>query len=182
MIPQIFEVVDGELKINEEVLTVPELKAVVDYYKDPIPALKFLYHRFKIGGVYNNLLEEEKDDRIISEFPGEYTLEDDVMIDAMRLIEESYFTPILRYYLDNKLLMEKMGEFARNATIEAGKDGNFTQLSAQLRSVGKTINEFKMLEKTVLEELEEKKKRDSKSRGNRKLSYDQMKMVNKRKR
>lgn len=179
MIPNIFDVADGELKISVEALTVPELKAIVDYYKDPIPAMLFLYHRFNIGGAYTNITEDEKEDRLLEEYPGEYTVEDDVMIDAIRKIEELYMTPVLRYYLDCKILMERIGEFARDATIEAGKDGNFNQLSAQLRSVGKTINEFKILEKTVREELKERK-RVGATIGNKKLGYDQQRMISKR--
>lgn len=170
MIIKIFDIVGGQVVINHNCLSIPELKAISEAYPDPIPAFNFLHFRYDIESPYANIPEEEKDDVLLNDFPGEYTLEDDVMIAAMQKLEELYVTPTYRYYLDNKILMEKLGTFARTSPVTSGRDGNVGALQSQLKSVGKTILEFKQLEKVVLQELEETKGR---VRGGKKLAYDQ---------
>jgi hypothetical protein len=64
--------------------------------------------------------------------------------------------------------MERLGKIMRHEEIITGKDGNASFLAMQLRTVGKTIKEFKDLEGTILKELSE-----SKVRGGKKKAYDQ---------
>jgi hypothetical protein len=170
MIVKIFDIVGGQVVINHNCLSIPELKAIHDSYEDPIPAFNFLHYKYDIESPYANIPEEDKDEILLNDFLGEYTLEDEVMIAAMNKLEELYVTPTYRYYLDNKNLLEKLSKFARTASVTTGRDGNITALQSQVKSVGKTILEFKQLEKVVLAELEETKGR---ARGGKKLAYDQ---------
>jgi hypothetical protein len=112
----------------------------------------------------------EKEETLLIDFPGDYTLEDPVMIAAIAKLEELYITPTYRYYLDNKILMEKLGKFARTATVSTGRDGNIGALQSQVKSVGKTMTEFKQLEKFAMDEINEQKNR---ARGGKRLAYDQ---------
>lgn len=170
MIIKMFDIVGGQVVINHNCLSIPELKAIHDFYEDPIPAFNFLHYRYDIESPYANIPESEKDDVLITDFAGDYTLEDEVMIAAINKLEELYVTPTYRYYLDNKNLLEKLSHFARTAPVTTGRDGNIGALQSQVKSVGKTILEFKQLEKVVLQELEETKGR---VRGGKKLAYDQ---------
>lgn len=170
MIPEIFDIENGQVVINHNCLSIPELKAVNEKYKNPIPAFNFLHFLNSPKGPYCNVPEEDKEEVLLGDFPGEYTLEDDEMIKAINRLSSFLDTPTYRYYLDNKFLLEKLGKFARNATITSGRDGNLTALNAQIKSVGKTIMEFKILEKTVLQELEEGR---SRTRGDKRKAYDQ---------
>jgi len=142
----------------------------VDAYEDPIPAFNFLHFKFDPKSPYANMEETEKDDIIIGDFPGDYTLEDPEMIAAIAKLETMMVTPTYRYYLDNKILLEKLGKFSRDTVITAGRDGNLSALAMQVKGVGKTIQEFKQLEKIVLQELAEGAGR---TRGDKKLAYDQ---------
>jgi len=170
MIPDIFDIDNGKVVINVNCLLLPELKAVHDAYEDPIPALCFLHYKYAPKGPYCNTPEEDLEDVLLMDFPGEYTLEDPEIRNAINKLDALYITPTYRYYLDNKILLEKLGSFARSATITTGRDGNLSALGMQIKSVGKTIQEFKSLEKTVLEELNELAGRN---RGGKKLAYDQ---------
>jgi hypothetical protein len=170
MIPEILEIENGQVVININCLTIPELKMLHDKYTDPIPAFTFLYHKYSPKGPYSNAPEEEKDEILIHDFPGEYTLEDPEMIAAIQKMDSFHVTATYQYYLDHKLLLEKLGRFARTAPITTGRDGSINALAMQVRNVGKTISEFKVLEKTVLQELAEM---GGRTRGNRKLAYDQ---------
>lgn len=165
----IFEIVNGKIIVNQHCLMIPELKAVIDFYEDPLPALAYLYYRYDPASTYLNTPEDEREEIIMIDFPGEYTTEDEVLIEASSKLEKLYMTPTKRYYLDNKILLEKLGAFGRDNEISTGRDGNYASMLSQIKSVGKTIEEFKLLEKIVEQEAEEL---SSKVRGGKKLAYD----------
>jgi len=169
MYKEIFDIDNGEIVINEHILNIPVLRAVKDYYKDPLPAFRFLRYRYDPKSPFCDEPEEEKDEIVLRNFPGEYTLEDVVIIDAIQWLEERYVTPTYRYFLDNKRLMEKIGAAGRNEEITFGRDGNFAAMQRQLGTVGKTITEFKQLEKIVEMEIEEMSK--SKNRGTQETGF-----------
>jgi hypothetical protein len=54
--------------------------------------------------------------------------------------------------------------------ITSGRDGNLAAFNTQIKSVGKTITEFKIMEKEIMKEMDEAK---IKVRGDRKKAYDQ---------
>lgn len=170
MLFEFFDIQNGKVVLNHNTLSIPEFKAIVDTYDDPIPAFNFLHYKYHPKSAYHNIPEDEKEDVLLHDFPGEYTLEDPEMIAAMEKIESLSITPTYRYYLDNKLLMEKLGKFGRTASITTGRDGNLSALIAQLKGTGKTITEFKQLEKVVKDEINEM---GGKNRGNKKSAYDQ---------
>jgi len=170
MIPEIFDIFQGKVVVNENVLLIPELKAVHDKYKDPIPALSFLHYRYAPKGPYCNTPEADKEDILILDFPGEYTLEDKEMIAAMAKMASFMISPTYRYYLDSKIILEKLGAFGRTTPITSGRDGNASVLNSQIARVGKTIAEFKQLEKIAQQEIDEHK---SRVRGEKRKAYDQ---------
>jgi len=172
MLPKFFDVEKGKLVITHNCLAIPELKAIYDKYEDPIPPFNFLHYMYDADprSPYANLPDTDKEAIILRDFLGDYTLEDEEMINAMKKLELLSVTTTYRYYLDNKILLEKLGRFARTEAVTSGRDGNFSALQSQIKSVGKTILEFKQLEKVVMQELEEAKGR---TRGDKKLAYDQ---------
>lgn len=169
-IRDLFDIENDEIIINEHILNIPKLRAVKDAYKNSMPAFKFLRYRYDLKGPYADLPEDEKEDSILKDFPGEYTLEDDCMLSAIEWLD-SLITPIQRYYLDCKILMEKMGKFGRTEGITSGRDGNASVLQQQLKGAGKVILEFKQLEKVVEQELEELGK--ARTRGSQSRGYDE---------
>lgn len=166
---KIFDISNGKVVINEECLTIPELKAVVEKYENPIPALCYLYYMFDPSSSYSNNTFDEKEEAILKDYPGEYTTEDEVIIKASEKLQKLYITPTMRFYLDNKILLERVGKFARNSEISSGRDGNINSFQMQLKSLGKTIEEFKKLELIVQQELDEM---NTRVRGGKKRAYD----------
>jgi len=170
MIPHFFDIANEKVILNHNCLSIPELKAVVDRYTDPLPAFNFIHYMINPQSPYANLPDEIREETLLKDFSGEYTLEDEEMIAALEKIKSLYITPSYQYYLDNKQLLEKLGKFARETPITSGRDGNLSALGMQIKSVGKTIQEFKQLEKVVMQELSEG---TSRTRGNKKVAYDQ---------
>ena len=170
MIPDIFDIDNNHIVINPNCLLIPELKAVVDKYKNPIPALSFLHFRYYPKGPYVNVPEEDKDEIILADFPGEYTLEDEEMIAAINKVDFLCTSPTYRYYLDTKCLMEKLGKYGKDSVITSGRDGNQTAMKSQLKDAGKIFSDFKELEKLAAEEIDQFK---SRIRGGKRVAYDQ---------
>jgi hypothetical protein len=158
----VFLIENGEVIINEHILNIGVLRAVKEFYKDPLPAFKFLRYKYDPESPFFSVPEEEKDQVLMDEFPGEYTLEDEVMNAAVEWIE-SRITPKQRYLLDCKRLLERIGQYGRVTEIDSGRDGNISAFLTQVRTMGKTVAEFAQVEKIVEMELEEIK---SRNRGN----------------
>jgi hypothetical protein len=78
-----FDIVQGNVVINHNCLSIPELKAIHDEYEDPIPAFNYLHFLFDIDSPYINMPDMEKEETLLIDFPGDYTLEDPVMIAAI---------------------------------------------------------------------------------------------------
>ena len=170
MIPDIFDIENGHLVINTNCLLLPELKAIHDKYKDPIPAFSFLHYLYYPKGPYCNVPEEDKEEILLQDFPGEYSLEDPEMINAMNKFDLLCISPSYRYYLDTKCLMEKLAKYGRDNPITTGRDGNQSAMNMQVKNAGKTFIDFIAFEKLVQEEIDEYK---SRVRGNKNLGYDQ---------
>ena len=166
---KIFDISDGILIVNDECHLIPELKAVLEYYLDPIPALSYLHFMYDPASAYNNRPSDEKEEDILEDYPGEYTTEDEVIINAARKLKKLYTTPTLQFYLDTKVLLEKLGKYGRENEVTSGKDGNYSAMQSQIKSVGKTIEEFKKLEDTVQREIEEM---NMSVRGNKRTAFD----------
>lgn len=168
MVPKIFDIENEKLIINEHILSIPELRAVKEAYDPPEPALLFLRHLCDPYGPYNQIEENIKEEVLMNDFPGDYSPEDEVMINARKKLESLYVTPTYLYYIRNKKLLETLGKFAEVAEVTLGRDGNYGQLQAQINNVGKSMASFKMLEKIAEEELEK-----TKVRGGGFVSYDE---------
>lgn len=174
MIPKIFEIdsATDSIIINDNILSIPELRQVYDFYaEDPdtrFNAFQFLRHYCDPYGAYNQLSEADKEETLFADFPGEYSLEDDCMIGAIKKLKSLYMSPKYQYYLDNKELLYRLGTYARTATISDGKNGNLADLINQISKAGKLIVEFDILEKQAEKELQKMK-----IRGNRHIAYDE---------
>lgn len=153
MLPQIFDIENGQLIINENILAIPELKAVYEEYTDPKPALLFLRHLCDPYGPYNQIEENIKEEALYNDFPGDYSLEDDVMINARKKLESFYTSPTYKYFLNCKKLLEKLGEFGANTEVASGRDGTYAGMQAQAKNMGDVLIQFKKAEKQAEEEL-----------------------------
>lgn len=148
--------------------SIPELKAVIEEYKDSTNALLFIYHMTSPFSSYINVPEEDKEEILLEDFPGDYGVEDEEIGNAINKLKKLYLTPTRRFFLNSKTTLERMGEYMSTAEITTGRDGNASVIASHLRNVGKTIKEFKELEKIYEEETQ------SGVRGGYSISYDEI--------
>jgi len=152
---KIFEIDAGGIKPHENCYIVPELKAVIDEYEDPIPALSFLYGMKDPSSPYINVPEEEKEEAIWNDYPGDYTSEDDVIINALAKLDKLYETPVIRFFKNCKISLDKLGTYLATTAITDGRDGNLAAYSVAQTRMGKTMEDFQKIEKQVEKETEQ---------------------------
>ena len=162
---KIFDIKDRKVVINPEILLIPELKAVVERYEDPIQPLGFLYFLLSPESPYAHIPEEEKESFLKKEYYGQYSTQDKEMIDARSKLEELWFSPTIRYFKKVKKGLEKLGDYLENTEITEGRDGNLAQFRQAIKDAGSLIHQFKQLEKAVEEET-------LRMKGNAKRAYD----------
>lgn len=150
---RILDIVDGKVRINENCLLIPQLKAVVDAYIDHIPALTYVAYMTAPDSPYANLPEDEKQQLISEDTPGEFGLEDDVIIAALNKMIKLNNTPTMRFYVAVKKSMDNMSTYLETAVITGGKDGNLEAIHRIQSNAGKTIEAFKKLERIKDEEI-----------------------------
>lgn len=164
---EILELENDKVVPNMACYTIPELKAVIKEYADPIPALCYLYYKTTPNAAYSHLSEEEKELVLIQDYAGGYSLEDDVMIKAEEKLNLLMLTPTRKYYINAKRGLDKMGEYLATSEITSGLHGNIGAYNTALSKVGQTMEQFKKLEKIYEEETK------SNVRGNVRVAYDQ---------
>lgn len=157
---KIFEVEEGKLKINENCLLIPELKAVHDLYEDdPIPALTYIYFTTSPESPYHNLSQDEKQQILLGDIDGEFDPEEELIELAIEKCRKLYETPIQEYYEGQKNAMHVVGKFLKKLTessITSGRDGNLDQIRNMQKEAGKTMESFMKLEKLWKEQVQQK--------------------------
>ena len=160
---------NGVVIPSVECYTEPYLKAVLDYYKDPIPALTYLYYRTYPYSKYNNIPKNKRDDAILEMYPGDYSLEDDVLIEARDQLLEAYKTPITDFYESQKHVFKELAAFnftINAASLDAGERGDLKTIQKGLLDASKMARAFQDLEN------EYKKQLQSRIRGGLDEAYD----------
>jgi hypothetical protein len=164
---EILNVENGKVVPGLSCYTIPELKEVLESYDDPIQALTYLYYMTYPKSAYANLKEDEREDVILEDYPGDYSPEDSIILSAIDKLNELYLTATRRFFKNSKKGLETLGDYMATTDITDGKEGNFSAFSMTLTRVGKTIKEFKELEKIYEEET------GSSLRGGGDASYDE---------
>lgn len=157
---KIFDIVDGKVVINENVLLIPQLKALVDKYEDPIAALSYCHFLTHPESPYHNLEDEKKKDILSTDMGGDFGLDDEEIELAILKLEELYETPIKGYYEGQKNAMYVMGKVLKNLTEASitmgGKDSNMEGIFRMQKEAGKVMESFLKLEKLWKEETQVK--------------------------
>ena len=164
----IFDIENGKVIINVNCLLIPELKAVHEAYENPITAFCFLYYMTDPKSPYNNLSEDQREERIYSDYPGDYTLDDEAIENARIKLKELVMTPTMNLLQSAKIGLEKLSAYLKVSEITSGRDGNMTAYISSLKSISQINKEFKQLEKQAEEEVQVQ------GRGGIEWGYDQL--------
>ena len=166
MLIKIFDVENGQVRINENCLLIPELKKITQTYVDPIPPLCFVHFMTDPLGPYGNLPEDKKEEIVYKDYKGNYTLDDEPIFKAIDKLKILYETENMRLLKKAKLGLDTLGSFLATSKITDGKEGNLNAYTMALSRIGKISQEFADLEKTVKNEIQ--------ARGNTNIGYDEL--------
>jgi hypothetical protein len=152
---EVFDVEDGIVRVNANCLLIPELKKVIEYYQDPIPALAYVYYMTAPDSPYANMPEHEKQEMISDDMGGTFKLEDEVLLMAIDKMNRLFETPTARYYNAIKRSLDMTSEELNKVTTLSfdRNTGNAEMLDRMQLNAGKKIEAFKKLEKIRDEEI-----------------------------
>lgn len=163
----LFDIENEKVVISPNVLLIPEFKTIVDKYEDYIPALSYIYFMSSPHSPYSDVPERDKQQIVSEDVGGDFGLEDDEIEEAIKKAEFLYTTPTRRFFINAKKGLETLGDYLGSTQISEGKDGNFSAFGMAYTRIGKTIQEFKILEKEYTEEI------TSNIRGGHDIGYDE---------
>ncbi len=169
---KILTVKEDKVVINEVVLSIPELKSVLDYYtvnedrETAILALTFLHYMYDPESPYWNQSADIMESNIRKDFRGRYNPKfDEVMINAANKLEE-FETPISRAVRALKNSLDKLSTYLTNTEISTGRDGNMAEVLRAHEKYPIILRNFRSAVKDFTAEI-------TKNRGNSKSAIDE---------
>ena len=161
----LFDIKNNQVIVNENVLLIPEIKAVYDKYG--LNALAYIHYITFTGSPYMNIPEENRSEVIYKDFPGEYSTEDfEIVVCVEKINKQFYNSPVLRYYQAQSIALDNISNYLKDTIIDDDpKEGNSA-------TYARFAKEGKLVLKALLEAEEAKDKEELKARGNQKRAYD----------
>jgi hypothetical protein len=168
---RLFDIQNGKVIPTEHCYSLKFLKTIMDEYPDdylqiytylfymtcPNPDLNPFFH-YRIG---------EKEESVYEEVGGEFSLEDELIIHALKMCEKMYETETSRAYNGIKIALDNIADYMAKSSITDGRDGNISQIA----NVAKNFDSIRQAYKGVFKDLIEEQQ--SSVRGGQNLAYDQ---------
>lgn len=156
---KILTVKDDLIVIDENVLSIPELKAVLDHYTETVDrrtailALSYLHYTYDVESPYFELQEEERESTIRKDFRGNYNPKfDQVMIDAAEKMK-SFETAVSRLVRACKINLDKISNYLEITEISTGKDGNLSEVIRMHEKMPIILKNFRAAERDLMAEV-----------------------------
>jgi hypothetical protein len=171
MIVKLFDIENGVVKPTEHCFVIKFLKDIMEMYPDEYLIIyAYLFYMTCPNNDINpffNLPESEKEDIILEQINAEFSTEDSLILDAVKMCEKLYETPTSRAYNGIKIALDNMATFMATEKPTSGRDGS---ASALLR-IAERFDQVRQSFKGVYNDLKDEQK--SHVRGGIGLSYDQ---------
>lgn len=157
--------------IDVNILSIPELKAVKDYYDEEtaILAFQYLHYMYDLESPYRWTSEYTPDkieEKVKKDFKGNYNPKmDQVMIDAAEKMQELNYSVLGDLLTGLKENIRRISQTLKTEEVDTGRDGNINQFVALHRSIQMITKNYKSTEKDFAEEV-------SKRVGNHKRAID----------
>jgi hypothetical protein len=171
MIVKLFDIENGVVKPTEHCFVIKFLKDIMDEYPDEyLTIYAYLFYMTCPNNDINpffNLPESEKEEIILEQINAEFSTEDSLILDAIKMCQKLYETPTSRAYNGIKIALDNMATFMATEKPTSGRDGS---ASALLR-IAERFDVVRQSFKGVYNDLKDEQK--SHVRGGIGLSYDQ---------
>jgi len=168
---RIFDIANGVVVPSEHCYTLKDLKIIIEKYpEDHVDIFAYIFYMTCPNPELNpffDVIEHEREELILRQLNPKFSVEDQEIINAIKLCEKLYETPTLRSYMGIKKMLDKLALYMETAPIEAGRDGNIMALVNTASKFEQIRVSFKGAYKDLMEEQQ------STVRGGQSLAYDQ---------
>jgi len=168
---RLFDIQNGKVVPSEHCYTLKFLKDIMDEYDTE--AVKIYAYLFYMScpnpdlNPFFDVPETDKEEFILKEIDADFSTDDDLITNALKLCKKMYETPTYRAYAGIKSMLDRLAKYMETTEIEHGRDGNITALvnaAAKFEAIRQSF-------KGTLRDLEEEQQ--SQVRGGQNLAYDQ---------
>lgn len=169
---RLFDIKNNKVVPTEHCYTLKFLKDIMNEYPDEF--MKIYAYLFYMScpnpdlNPFFNAVEHEKEELILQEVDAEFTVEDELIIHALKMSKKLYETPTYRAYMGIKAMLDRLARYMETTQIEHGRDGNITALINAAAKFQQIRESFKGAYKDLAEEQQ------SQVRGGAGLAYDQL--------
>jgi hypothetical protein len=154
----------GNIKLNITVLTIPELKILVEKEDNYMDYFTHLFHLFDPESAYSEVDEIERPLRISNDFPVDET--NPRFIIAKEKLESLYEDPIKRAFDAFRKQFENTNRYFNSTdSYSHGKDGNFSEIQRAMEKMPEMMDKYEQVEIRF-------KKKLSAMRGNKEEEMD----------
>ena len=172
MIVRLFDVQNGKVIPSEHCYTLKTLKAIMDEFpEDYTKIYTYVFYMTCPNPDLNpffSVPEVQKEELILKEIDAEFSVEDDMILDAVKLCKQMYETPTFRAYKGIQSMLDKLARYMEITPIEHGRDGNINSIVNAAAKFEQIRSSFKGAYSDLMEEQK------STVRGGQGLAYDQM--------
>ena len=168
---RLFDIQNGQVVPSEHCYTLKFLKDIMDEY--PIEYLRIYTYLFYMTcpnpdlNPFFDVPETEKEELILQEVNADFSTDEDLIVNGLKMCRKIYETPTYRAYAGIKSMLDRLAKYMETTEIEHGRDGNITALvnaAAKFEAIRQSF-------KGTLRDLEEEQQ--SQVRGGQNLAYDQ---------
>jgi len=168
---RIFDIVNGVVVPSEHCYVLKDLKLIMDTYPDNyLNIYAYVFYMTCPNPDLNpffDVIESDKEELILKQLNADFSVEDPLIINAVKFCDILYETPTLRSYMGIKQMLDRLAKYMETAPIESGRDGNITALVNTAAKFDQIRQSFKGAYKDLMEE------QSSQVRGGQNLAYDQ---------
>lgn len=168
---KLFDIQNGKITATEHCYTIKSLKRIMDEYpEDHLCIYSYLFYSCNLNEEENpfaNVPEEDKEELILHEVGGDFSIDDEAITSAMTTCSKLYMTPSYNLYLSAKVGVEKAGKYIRQTIITDGRDGSSMSYLRYLKEYDLVCKTFEGRFKAFKEEL------STIARGGHQIAYDQ---------
>jgi hypothetical protein len=172
MLVRLFDVQNGKVIPTEHCYTLSFLKDIMtEYPEDYLHIYTYLFYMTCPNPDMNpffNIPDNEKEELVYNEVECEFSLEDELIMNALQMCRRLYETPTYRAYKGIASMLDRLAGYMEKTPIEHGRDGNINSIVNAAAKFEQIRNSFKGAYNDLVDEQK------SSVRGGQGLSYDQI--------
>jgi hypothetical protein len=167
---RLFDIANGRVVATEHSYTLKFLKDIMEAH--PVEHLQMYAYLFYMTcpnpdiNPFFDVPEQDKEELILHEVDADFSTDDELIINGLKMCRKLYETPTYRAYAGIKSMLDRLARYMETTEIEHGRDGNITALV----NAAVKFEDIRQSFKGTLRDLEDEQK--SQVRGGQNLAYD----------